>query len=204
MKSTCPCTSTAWENTKQIALSLVGLCFSVSSCVDARWAEHVGEGQTAALAVVGFTLHVDLPWLALYYGNESILGWSNHQRVAWGDCIDERPCNDLCHVCFRGRKRISIGWKVKMLISKYHCVFTSLELLQNVSAHGSDFYANRLAVKNLCFTQDISREKSKSQTFFLCFKNKTKQSFLYDSIKILTTIAGKKKSLEKQFTQNKH
>ena len=170
MKSRCPCTSTAWENTKQIALSLVGLRFSVSSPgLDACRAEHVREGQPAVLAVVGFTLHVDLPWLALFYGTESILGWSHHQRVAWGDCVDERPCNDLCHVCFRGRKRISIGWKVKMLISKYHRAFTSLELLQNVSVHGTDFSANRLAVKNLHFTQDIPREKKQKSNKFVFF-----------------------------------
>lgn len=173
MKSRCPCTSTAWENTKQIALSLVGLCFSVSSPgVDACGAEHVGEGQLALLPVVGFTLHIDLPWLALFYGNESILGWSHHQRVAWRDYVDENPCNDLCHLCFVGWKRISIGWKVKMLVSKYHCAFTSLELFQNVSIHRTDFSANRLAVKNLSFTQNISREKSKSQTNLYALKIK--------------------------------
>lgn len=67
------------------------------------WGKHVGEGQLTVSAMVGFTLRIDLPQLALFYGNKIILGWSHHQK--WGGCVDERPWNDLCHICAGGRKR---------------------------------------------------------------------------------------------------
>lgn len=145
MKSRCPCTSTAWENTKQIALSLVGLWFSVSSPgVDAcgGWACQRGAASCFSCSRIHIARGLSLACSFLWEWNH--LGMVPPPKGGW-----EVVCWCLPRTLCRGRRRKSIGWKVKMLISKYHHVFTPLELLQNV--HGTDFSAKRLGAKNLCF-----------------------------------------------------
>lgn len=175
MKSRCPCTSTARENKKQIAPSLVGLWFSVSSPgVDARGGWACEKGAASCLSCGG-THIAHGPSLAC----SSLWEWNHLGMVSppKGALMALRGWEVVCwclpHTFCRGRRRVSIGWKVKMLISKYHHVFTSLELLQNVSIPGTDFSAKRFEAKKFWF--HIPREK-KPKSNKVVFKKTKKQT----------------------------
>lgn len=98
MKSSCLCTSLAWENTKQIVLSLGALWIS-SPAIDAR-----GARERRAAPEGSHCTHTFLPLLfSLGIG----ASWDDPATQAW----PEGPCGDLFLLSFGVRKEGIPGLK---------------------------------------------------------------------------------------------
>lgn len=192
MKSRCPCTSTAWENTKQIALCLVGFWFSVFNLVQklswcwCTWGWACWRGATGCLSCGGIYV-ARRPSLACSLAQEHKCLGTVHGMVP--------PTNGGLGVLFGWQ---SLYWSLPFMFwgEKKHtnrlkgedahwqilpCVYPSGAASKHEHPWSSVFCKQTSRGKNLHFRQDIPREGKKNKSLF--FLNKTKQSFLEDSIK---------------------